>query len=349
MAPVYFHYRNSLTDYDVFSYGGRAMVGHILGYHAGLHIYAQHSELQIGPLPLLVAGALSYLSRGMGQIVWLTLTYGCAFSVLRTAEHIAIQRGCVERRAQTTTIVAGAALLAAWTQVGRYGHLDEAAAIALIALATRFIHDGKCHWWLAPILIGTAAMCKPWAIAAAPMLLAGPPGRRLRSMFVTLGSAIVWWLPFIAADARTVDALRSFANVVMSRSTLRAFGFPVFHGAPKNSRLLEIVLGAALATWAALRGRWLAVPLVVLAARLLIEPRWFTYYGGAIMAAALLWDVGQDRRWPWMTLLVGALEFVVQFLAPATIGVVAHLAVIGAVAATVAVPNRRVRREVRPT
>lgn len=309
------------VDLFDFVYGGRALLGTMPSYHAGaLHLFANLPVLQIGPPPLLFVGAISYFSDQVVQIVITAVIFAsglvAVLAVERTAFHLTPHSE--HRRVKALALGGGALVLWSWVSFLKYFHFEDAIALACIALAAAVMASGR-RSWVAGALIGFAAACKPWAIVAVPILLALPPRQRWRALGAVVVSAGVWWMPFVIADPHTVRALGGQGSYLFSGSVLHALGADLPF-APPWAHTLMLEVAVAFGAIAVYRKRWLGVPLVGFAARVLFEPKTFLYYGTGPMFAALLWDLTRPRRrFPVMTVTTGIAEFIVPTLAPANI------------------------------
>lgn len=290
---------------------GRALFGWLPDYHGGaLHLYALNSEIQIGPLPLAIMGLAARLPDWGAPALLDTLTVGCAVVCGWALERTAVNLGISARRAQATALGGGLAMLAAFTFVAMTSHLEDAMAVTGVLLAVAALAARK-PWWVPALILGVAVSCKPWAIVAVPVLL-HLDRDKVKALVVVAVVAFLPWAPFVIADPHTVTALGGDYNIVWPKSVLRVYGFGFGDDAPPAARTLALLVGVGLASLAALRGRWLAVPLAGFAGRMLLETHWFTYYGSLAVAGALLWDLSQKRRVPVWTLWTLGLEFVAQ-------------------------------------
>jgi hypothetical protein len=99
---------------------------------------------------------------------------------------------------------------------------------------------------------------------------------------------------------------------------LRALGVTTA-GTPGWDRPVQLFLGILLGVVAVSRGRWLAVPLVVLAVRLLFDPGTYPYYTAGLVLASVLVDLGwRQTRWPWLSIMVVLGLYAVRSLGPLT-------------------------------
>lgn len=278
------------------------------GTRAGLHLYAEHPVLQIGPLALGTAWALGRVSDGHGllaaQLVGAGLGAAVVALVRRIARQLRALHGAVRPRGlDAMLLAAGACFAPVWMYAAVSStHLDDVLAIAFGVAALALVLSGRPVW--AGLAIAVAVDSKPWALPFALVLFALPS---LRSRTVALTVAALCtaaaWLPFFIADPHTTRALHfTIANGPLSG--LRLLGV-MSARTPPWDRPLQTLLGTALAGAAVWRGRPTGALLVVMASRLALDPGTNRYYTAGLAAGALLWDVtGSRRRWPWWSLTV---------------------------------------------
>jgi len=123
-----------------------------------------------------------------------------------------------------------------------------------------------------------------------------------------------------------LSSLGQFTIHTSASSALRALGV-TSPGTPGWDRPAQLLLGAAVAFVAVRRGRWAAVPLAVLAARLLLDPATYPYYtAGLLVACAAVDLLTPDRRLPLWTAAAAGFYAVEQLgtvaLSPGTLGTV---------------------------
>jgi hypothetical protein len=241
---------------------------------------------------------------------------------LWATERTAVAFGASSRRANLLTLVLGVPLLACWTTVLEFMHLEDALAVALIAFGTAMIAERR-PWWIPTLALGLAVGCKPWAIMTWPLLLQLDSGFRLRGWVLAAVVGLVWWAPFLIVDPHAIGAV-SDVRWVKPGSGLGAFGL-TSHAAPSHIRLFQMLIGACLAALTVIRGRWAAAPLAAFASRALLEPAFFFYYGIGSLAAAALWDVTRPSRIPRWTIFSAVCLFVVPLWTPSIVGSIAHL------------------------
>jgi hypothetical protein len=128
---------------------------------------------------------------------------------------------------------------------------------------------------------------KPWGMIMLPLILV-LPWRLWWKPLVTAGTiAAVAWLPFIIADAGTLEALKPAVRLEPD-SLVHLVGFS---DAPEWIRPVQLAATLAVGVLAVRRGRWPSVLLVGIATRLLLDPGTFTYYSSGLVLAALVWDL----------------------------------------------------------
>jgi len=104
----------------------------------------------------------------------------------------------------------------------------------------------------------------------------------------------VAWLPFALADHGTVAAMH-YTIRNLPGSALRALGVSDPR-TPSWDRAAQLVIGWLLATAAVWRGRWPAVIVLGVGARIALDPADHGYYTAGLLLGALLWDVLGTRR-----------------------------------------------------
>jgi len=277
--------------------------------------------LQFGPLTLLAAVPLRHLDPWQGRV---------AATVLLTVMGLVVLAGLVRVREYTDRVhnslllLTGLLLLPVWCELAtHYAHLDDALALGFAVLALRALRTG--HPAATALLLAAAADSKPWALAFGVLLLALPAAQQRRSAAVFAGALALAWLPFLLADPRTLSSLGQFTIHTSASSALRALGV-TSPATPGWDRPAQLLLGAAVAFVAVRRGRWAAVPLAVLAARLL-DPATYPYYtAGLLVACAAVDLLTPDRRLPLWTAAAAGFYAVEQLgtvaLSPGTLSTV---------------------------
>ncbi len=288
----------------------------------GLHLYANYPFLQIGPLAFAVAEPIRYLGPHSGlvaaQLILSAMGLAALF-VLRRIMLIVRPELAGDPDADLTFLFGGGVFVIAWQELAvAYAHLDDGLVLLLAVLAVWAAVSGRPV--LTGLALGLSADAKPWALAFLPVLalaaglaawrapdLAGRPVRaNLRASLTAALAAVVViaaaWLPFFLADPGTTTAFHyKIAN--QADSALRVLGIAIAQ-TPSWDRPVQVGLGCLLGAAAIWRGRWPAVLLLSVGARIALDPATHSYYTAGVLAGALLWDlVGSRRPLPAWTLL----------------------------------------------
>jgi hypothetical protein len=340
----------ALNDWLTFEFGARTIVHLNSHYNSGaLSLYAHYPFIQIGPPPLILVGALQWLRPTAVSLIFASLMALAGIWCLRCVELTASAYLTAERRHSMQVLVLRTGLLVApiWAwESARWQHLDDIMAITATMTTMAVIATGR-RWWLAAVLIGLAIASKPWALATAPCLLGLPREDRARASLLAIIVAGACWGPFVLGDSQTVSALGNFRFSVDAGSTPHFLGMALGN-APRWIRPVQFVGGFLVAVAAVRQRRWLAVPLIGFAFRVVIDPQMWMYYGMGPMIAAALWDCAGRRKWPIWTVLTVLVEYAVPNIAPSWSGPV-RLVWFLAILVAVLRPNRAVAGdETRP-
>lgn len=306
--------------------------GHFGGHSrpGGMHVYASYPGLQIGPLAFAAAQVLRKLGPDQGIVV-----AQLAMSAIGLITLAIIRRIVLAARPELGVrpgldwafLAGGAIFMPAWTELAvAYGHLDDALALLLAALALWAAISG--HPAVTGLAVGLATDAKPWALIFLPVLLLGAGMRKwlapdqgarpvrastaawlLASASAAAAIALAW-LPFFVVVPQTTRALH-YAIYNLPDSGLRALGVTTAMTPPWDRQaqiLIACLLGAA-AIW---RRRWPAVILLGTGARIALDPGVHSYYTPGILVGAMIWDlVGSRRPLPvWTTISFCALNLV---------------------------------------
>ncbi|MFF4563751.1 hypothetical protein [Streptomyces sp. NPDC001435] len=269
----------------------------------GLALYANHPELQIGPVSFLVAGLFAPFPADVGEKLADAFMSGLGLYLLVMVGRAAADHyrgtGLNHKRLQQRVLVAGAAFIPMWVEVSvRFAHLDDVLALFFTALAVRALVRGKAT--AVGVFLALAVDSKPWAVGFLPLLLALPRPARLRAAAWVFGLVAVAWLPFYLSHMETLAAAR-FTIPNQPASSLRWFG--VYDTAtPWWDRPAQMALGIALGALAVRQNRWPAVVLLAADARIVLDPSVYTYYNASVLLGTLIWDsIGQRRLVPWVS------------------------------------------------
>jgi Glycosyltransferase family 87 len=256
----------------------------------GVHLYARHPALQVGPLTLLAVAPAKLLGDSAAlaavQLAGTALGLLVLWLATRLPEH---------PPPAWLVALAGALLLPAWTVLSvRWVHPDDELAVLLAVAALVAVRRER--GLLAGVLLGAAVAAKPWALGFEPVLLMLP--RRLVWRALVAGAVVVAaaWLPFVAGDPATLAALHPPVTIA-DTSVLRLFGVTGTL-VPSWVRPVQLLAGPVLAYLVVSRRRWLAAPLVAFAFRLAIDPQDIGYYEASAVAFAVVADLGRGGL-PW--------------------------------------------------
>ncbi|MGW7527801.1 hypothetical protein [Streptomyces sp. NPDC054783] len=273
------------------------------GDGGGLALYANHPELQIGPVSFLVAGLFAPFPAALGEKLADAFMSGLGLYMLvlvgRAAADHYLGTGVNHKRLQQRVLVAGTAFMPMWVEVSvRFAHLDDVLALFFTTLAVRALVRGNATW--VGVFLALAVDSKPWAVGFLPLLLALPRPTRLRAAAWTFGLVAVAWLPFYLSHLETLHAAR-FTIPNQRASSLRWFGVND-PATPWWDRPAQMALGMGLGALAVRRGRWPAVVFLAADARILLDPSVYTYYNASVLLGTLIWDsIGQRRLVPWVS------------------------------------------------
>jgi hypothetical protein len=293
--------RHAAISWHYLRTGEQLLLNQVPG--GGLALYANHPELQIGPVSFLVAGLFAPFPAQLGEKLADAFMSGLGLYMLvlvgRAAADFNRGTGLNHRRLQQRVLVAGAAFIPMWVEVSvRFAHLDDVLALFFTTLAVRALVRGNAT--AVGVLLALAVDSKPWAVGFLPLLLALPRGARLRSAAWAFGLVAVAWLPFYLTHMETLQAAR-FTIPNQRASSLRWFGVND-PATPWWDRPAQMALGIALGALAVRRNRWPAVVFLAADARILLDPSVYTYYNASVLLGTLIWDsIGQRRLVPWVS------------------------------------------------
>jgi hypothetical protein len=294
-------------SWHFFAQGGRLIFASAPG--AGLQLYAAHPDLQIGPLALALSGLLRVLGPGNGEA-----TAVAAMSLTGPLILAAVWRllPAHERRRRSRLLAAGLLFLPVWTELTtHFAHLDDLLALGFSVAALHAVARRHPVW--AGLALAAAVDSKPWAAAFVVLLFALPRRQWLAGLAAFGGGIAVIWLPFLLADPRTVSAVTQFTIPNDHSSALRVLGV-MDPRTPWWDRSAQVLLGMAGGVVAVRRGRWPAVLLVAVAARILLDPGVYAYYTSGALLGTVVVDLVVTRwRLPWATATAALLLYAARF------------------------------------
>lgn len=297
-----------------------------------LHVYSTHPQLQFGPFTFLVATPLSLLPTPVGAVVASLLMTGLGVATLTLMFKTLALR---DRRASVVWWIGAAVALVAWAELAiRYGHLDDALALAFLASALFALRRG--HPAFAALLLAGSVDAKPWAVPAVALLLLAE--RRLWApLFVLWGATIAaCWIPFLVTSAHMINAAR-FAIPIEPASTLSLL--PVHTTVtPWWCRPAQLLVATGLAV-VAVRWRSAAAAIaVIFAVRLGLDPSVKGYYDIELILGTVLCDLALFRgRLPWATLTAAASVYAPTYLLTGLPALHAWVRTAGLIGVTIAV------------
>ncbi len=284
------HARSAAYSWHYFALGARLLTSPSTVHGAGTHLYTAHPELQIGPLTLAVAEPFQALGSPLGR--WTAIVALSLLGLGVLAQLVSVAE--LDRRLpDSLVLMAGLLLVPVWAELAtHYTHLDDGLALAFATLSLRAVRTGRPV--ATGLLLAASIGCKPWAIGFLPLVLALPSDRRLRALLATLGGAAAVWLPFVVGDPGTLSASQ-FTISNAADSALRAIGVQD-PGTPSWDRLAQLGLALAVGVVLVRRRQWAAVPLAVVAARMLLDPQTYPYYTAGLVVAAAAFDLLRPGR-----------------------------------------------------
>lgn len=277
-----------------------------------LDVFADKT-VQEGPLGLLFWGVIGHLADLINvdprMVAALIIYPGFTFAVVLLIRSALAER---DRPSEDLEFFAAAIVLfagLAWTMLST-GHIAEGVIPLLWFQAARDARHGRME--RAGVLIAVSTGLKLWGILAIPILLLNPDfnwRKLLRAGAMTVAVAVLFYAPFIlfgeynSLDYRWPIADSSLIHKLFPDSETFTWQMRAAQSA------IVVALGATLALFT--RGRTLvdwALPLVIVGAKLLVDPIVFEYYVMTIDVLALIGSCAFVARYPsWMRLVPVAL------------------------------------------
>jgi hypothetical protein len=273
------------------------------GDPGGLHLYAEHPELQFGPLAILAAAPFTALGRAAEPAAMVAASIlGLLALALVLGAVDRLRPGSVASAPAPVLLVAGAVAVVTWGDIAvRTAHLDDALALLAVSAALRWCAGGDPGRAVV-VALAVAAAVKPWAIVFAP-LAAVAAGHRRWDRVAIVGVAVgATWAPFVLAEPSTLDAGR-YRITNDPTSVLRALGVDD-PSTPLWVRPAQLVGGLAVVALVVAARRWPAALLAGVAWRLLLEPGAHRYYTAGVVLGLLVVELVRDASGlPWRTVL----------------------------------------------
>jgi hypothetical protein len=268
----------------------------------GLHLYAALPILQIGPVALVSVWLFSPLGPHGGLVAAEVFGALAGLVILGFVRHLARDAQPDPTAGQVDPRLATAMVF--FTPVWMYlavgsAHLDDVLALLLATIGLYAVKRQRPV--AAGILFGLAVDCKPWALAFGCLLVLGNRRAQVIGAIATAATIALAWSPFLLVDPATTNAFH-FTIPNTTGSGLRAIGIDTARTPPWD-RPAQAAFGVGLGLLAIRRGRWAAVILLVVAARIVLDPGTNRYYTAGLAVGALIWDVvGSRSRWPWWSI-----------------------------------------------
>ena len=182
----------------------------------GLTIYAQHPDIQSGPLSLLVIRLLDALGSAALPNALATLGIITVAVLERTR--------ATQRRSDVPFLLGGVLVALWWPHVHVLGHIDDSIVLTLGSVVLLLVLRSKPI--PAAVVLGLMLAVKPWAVFLIPLLVwrAAPGWRRFKPTLLCLGIGAALWSPFFIASVKTIDGFRPQVDVAPD-SVLSLFRF----------------------------------------------------------------------------------------------------------------------------
>ena len=299
------------------------------GDRDGLALYADHPELQFGPVSILFAAPFTILGPVAGKYAAMGVVSVFGLVVVRLLADV------VPIRSTPAGVAAAIAIVITWGDIAvRTAHVDDAIALVAIVAALRWVvHDRATA---ATAMFALAAAAKPWAVVFVPLAaLPLQPGSWRRPV-IAAGAAVATWLPFIVSEPDTLGT-SGFEIVNDPTSSLRALGIDAAT-TPDWIRPVQLVGGLAIVAALVMWDRWPGAILAGITWRLILDPGVHRYYTAGFVLGALLVELrSRPNRIPWFTIVgAGVLELTAVPDVPVGPAQIARLAVLLAALAAAA-------------
>jgi hypothetical protein len=231
-------------------------------------------SLQVGPLLLAFVGmgdrigGLSFLAYAIQIGLAALLVFALGRLLAGRPHKIAVQAG----------VGLGAVALGLTADAYAFGHPAQMAVPLLWLLAGLEAREGRTA--RAGLFLGLSAGLEPWGVLGAPALLLAPAFRTaLKGVAVQTGAIAALYLPFLlAGDFRMFEHRWKVEGWTLVRMVLPAGSdFPWTLRLVQGAAALGVGAAVALALRRSARAVW-AVPLVIVAVRLVLDPTLYSWY-----------------------------------------------------------------------
>jgi hypothetical protein len=231
-------------------------------------------SLQVGPLQLVLVG----IGDRIGGLSFLAYAIEIGLAALLVFVVGRLLAGRPHKAVLQAGIGLAAAALGLIADAYGYGHPAQMAVPLLWLLAGWEAHQGRTI--RAGVLLGLSAGLEPWGVLGAPVLLLAPVFRRpLQGLAAQAGVTAALYLPFVlVGDFRMFEHRWKVEGWTLVRTVLPPGSeFPWTLRLVQGAAALAVGAAVALVLRRSVRGVW-AVPLVVVAIRLLLDPTLYSWY-----------------------------------------------------------------------
>jgi hypothetical protein len=241
-------------------------------------------SLQVGPLLLF----LLRIGDWLGGLSFLAYAIEVGLAALLVFVLGRVLDGRVHKAAAQTVVGLAAVVLGLTADAYAYGHPAQVIVPLLWVLAALDARNGRTL--RAGVLLGASAGLETWGVLGAPVLLLAPTARKaLGGVIVQAAVTAALYLPFVlAGDFRMFEHKWKVewwapVRIFLSPST----DFPWALRLVQGALALTVGITLALVLRRAVRAVW-AVPLAIVAARLLFDPTLYSWYWLGMETLALV-------------------------------------------------------------
>ncbi|HYY32471.1 MAG TPA: hypothetical protein VE693_02660 [Gaiellaceae bacterium] len=231
-------------------------------------------SLQVGPLQLV----LLRIGAWIGGLSFLAFAIELGLAALLVFVLGRLVEGRAHRAAVQTVVGLGAVVLGVTADAYGYGHPAQVAVPLLWVLAGLEARRGRTG--RAGVLVGLSAGLEIWGVLGAPVLLLAPSVRKtLRGLAAQALVTGAVYLPFVlGGEFRMFEHRWKVEGWAPIRIVLApGSDFPWTLRLAQGAAALAVGIGLALVLRRTIRGVW-AVPLAVVAVRLLFDPTLYSWY-----------------------------------------------------------------------